>query len=1014
MDTLNFLKTILPSRGVYYLMRKVPRPNHPKGDATIHEVAGDVDDLADMVLQQDRKGDQNIYYAMASYKEAQYKTTKLSDGREFTYIVGRKKSNVAWVKSLWMDWDVGKDNTNSYASQRDALDAMKAYVKATGLPAPIVVSSGYGLHSYWLFTEEVDITAWEGVAKYQRVIMRHLGIKFDPSRDLDAASVLRPAGARNKKPGAEPRAVKVLRVETTPLPPMEFRRIFQRYVTENNLGTEVKPDPPPWAVGFGNIDSVETKDFPESFGEIVAQHCKQLQEFKETGGEDEPRWYACLGVLKHCADGEKLAHEYGKTHPRYSADETQAKLDQWPYGPTTCDKFREVNPTACEGCPHKCKSPIQLGKTEAPKTTDLTKVEPTPTAVIEAATQATTLDENGVPFAWPQGYGFDKDNVYRKVRDPEGVWQDVRIASPLFYPVDQIMDEEGTLVLRMHIWVRGRVREFLLPAKHTADKRSLKMQLHANGAHVIDDQATANFISKYKMEIQARREEIRTYNQMGWKHDFSGFLIGDKLVTVEGERQVVMGKNFPAELCGINNPTGTKEEWVQGVDTLYNRKHGEPYQFSICAAFAAPLHDLLGFSEWRGIPYALTTDESGFGKTTVNMIAQSIWGDPEAMKISDSTPKATLGIASAFNNIPFILDEVTQYLKDPADMATVLYAMSNGRPRLGMSKDGRLRESTPPWIGCCAMTGNRNILMQLSENKLLPEATQMRVFEIDLDTYPRLTSMDKTHPDFIHLNPTHNAISKTLPATCHSIIGPEYVRYIMENLTEVRARLRKTAAGFAKLVDGDATKERFYYHLITCVLVGGYYAKQLGYIHFSLNNLRDWCIAHVNRLRGAVQEARQTPEDRFYRILADLQGSLLVTKNFSNIDGRTQSAQVHLGQQIRGPISGRFVLGDEKERPKLYVTVRALQQWCADHGEHFPALRRDFLADNLIRLGHPECNKKTGAVRITLAKGVAGVPGVGNPWCVELDANKAIGMAKLYDAKIENLAEYQEAEAVAV
>ena len=68
------------------------------------------------------------------------------------------------------------------------------------------------------------------------------------------------------------------------------------------------------------------------------------------------------------------------------------------------------------------------------------------------------------------------------------------------------------------------------------------------------------------------------------------------------------------------------------------------------------------------------------------------------------------------------------------------------------------------------------------------------------------------------------------------------------------------------------------------------------------------------------------------------------------------------------------------QRTGVIRYVGAVQQWCADHGENFSAPRRDFLKEHLIRTGNAECNKKTGALRFTLAKGVAGVPGVGTPW----------------------------------
>lgn len=52
----------------------------------------------------------------------------------------------------------------------------------------------------------------------------------------------------------------------------------------------------------------------------------------------------------------------------------------------------------------------------------------------------------------------------------------------------------------------------------------------------------------------------------------------------------------------------------------------------------------------------------------------------------------------------------------------------------------------------------------------------------------------------------------------------------MTHLPEVEAKLRSTALVLGRSIVGDATKERFYLHLITAVIVGGYFARKLGYL----------------------------------------------------------------------------------------------------------------------------------------------------------------------------------------
>lgn len=1017
MNTLEFLNLILPPSGVKYLMFRRPRANG-SGDVTAHLASGDIEDLAEKILQCDKRSDTNVYFAMASYKEARYKEVARKDGSgTFSATVGRTQDNVREVKSLWLDLDVGKDGC--YESQQEAAKAVAEYVKATGLPAPLYVSSGFGVHCYWPFTESVSPSEWEGIAKYQRAAWRHFGLKADPACDQDCARVLRAPGTHNRRPGKEPKLVRVLS-KTAPKPTDAgvLRATLKTYVEKNEISVPVFEAVPDWVrnAGGGALDLFKELEHSPSYAAIAVKHCDQLKAFSETGGTHEPTWWASLGLMKFFKDGEQYAHAWSSLHVDYDYDSTQSKMDNWGYGPTTCDKFKEVNPDGCANCTKSCRSPITLGYTEEVVTPSVpeqaVEVEEVKPAV-ELPTEApSTIEE--APFGWPEGFGFNNLTIIRKVKGEDGTFADAPVAEPLFYPVEQIRDVDGTLALRCHSWPRaGRLREFNIPQKLLGDKKGLGMHLTSNGVYPQGNSENVRaFIASYAAKMQRAKAETETYRQMGWKHDYKAFLIGDTLVTADGDRKVMVSRDC-ADLAGICEPTGNIASWVSTVDALYNRENGEPYQFAICASFAAPLHELLGFPEWRGIPYAITTDKSGFGKTTVNKIAHSIWCNPEKSTIAESTPKAALSMASSFNSVPFLLDEVTQYLRDPADMASVLYALSNGRPRHGMGGDGKRREALPHWTGCCAMTGNRNILLQLAENRLNPEATQMRVFEIDLDIYPRLTTMLEGHRDYKKFYEDHHVLAKTVIAEHHSMVGPEYVRYIIKHVDEVRENLRKVSLALTKEAGGDGTKERFYYHLVTTVIVGAYYAQKLGYINFDLKNLRRWCVNHIAKLRSNVKDVSRSPRDLYASLLSAANGHLVVTRNYDSLNTRWGKVEEHKGPLLRNPLAGRYVIGDEKERSKLYITADFIRQWCTEEGLSFAAVRRQFITDKIIRFGTEGANRETGAVRVNICKGVSGHVS-GSQWCWELDTN-SLGDLGTTASNVEDLAAHRvEQESVSV
>lgn len=371
-STLKFLESIVPEEGVKFVTEWKPIPKHPNGGVMIHHPANSHADMAASSLEISSRG-RNAYFAMATYKGVIWK-----EKNDYKYPAGRSQDNALCVQTLWQDWDVGKAaEANSYATLADAKKALLQYNKAVGLPAPTVTSSGYGLHAYWTFSEPVSAAEWETIASMQRIIMRQEGIKFDPSRDKDCASVLRPIGTNNYKEGKEPAPVRLIKQGATPIPAQEYKRRFLKYITDNGLAVQPTKSnlaaKPVFAAGDGgNLAGVKDNDYPPSDANRVADKCKQITHFRDTGcAESEPLWYDCLGLIKHCENGEKWAHEWSAKAASYDEAQTQGKIDQWNFPPTTCVQFKSINPAGCEGCTQTCKSPISLGYSEeAAKATD--------------------------------------------------------------------------------------------------------------------------------------------------------------------------------------------------------------------------------------------------------------------------------------------------------------------------------------------------------------------------------------------------------------------------------------------------------------------------------------------------------------------------------------------------------------------------------------------------------------------------------------------------------------------
>ena len=95
------------------------------------------------------------------------------------------------------------------------------------------------------------------------------------------------------------------------------------------------------------------------------RHCKE-----DASILSEPEWYAALGVVGRCREGESLAHEISKPYPGYSKEETDQKLKHAmeAAGPMRCETVEEkFGASYCTDCTVKgaVNSPISLGYGQA-------------------------------------------------------------------------------------------------------------------------------------------------------------------------------------------------------------------------------------------------------------------------------------------------------------------------------------------------------------------------------------------------------------------------------------------------------------------------------------------------------------------------------------------------------------------------------------------------------------------------------------------------------------------------
>ena len=209
-ETKHFLGRILPKEGIYQatIIKNGRAQNIP---------CASIAELAEEVLKRDRPG-QNVFHACATYKDGS----------------SRMAINAVLMNAFWLDLDCGPEKAITgagYKTKLDATWALREFCGAVGLPRPMIVDSGGGLHVYWPLKETITAERWKVIADKLKRATKALGFLADQSRTADAASVLRPVGTFNRKYDP-PRPVVLLRDAASDVDPDQFETAVDSFLAK--------------------------------------------------------------------------------------------------------------------------------------------------------------------------------------------------------------------------------------------------------------------------------------------------------------------------------------------------------------------------------------------------------------------------------------------------------------------------------------------------------------------------------------------------------------------------------------------------------------------------------------------------------------------------------------------------------------------------------------------------------------------------------------------------------------
>ena len=257
---------------------------------------------------------------------------------------------------------------------------------------------------------------------------------------------------------------------------------------------------------------------------VQGEGCAQIAHIYDNQGSlEEPLWRAGLSIAQHCSDRDKGIHVISSKHPEYNPQTTERKAAETK-GPYTCDTFKKLNPSVCEGCTHKLTSPIQLGR----EFIEATEEDSVVTDIEPGTKEAKTYVIPRFPFPFFRG---KSGGIFVHTKNKEGEDIDEVVYPYDFYVVKRMQDPDlgETLLLRLHLPKDG-VRDFLMPLSSALSKEKFIGLVAQHGVTVLGKKQDIlmQYVAKWVEELQLTGKAEKSHKQFGWLEDNSAIIVGDR------------------------------------------------------------------------------------------------------------------------------------------------------------------------------------------------------------------------------------------------------------------------------------------------------------------------------------------------------------------------------------------------------------------------------------------------------------------------------------------------------
>lgn len=845
---------------------------------------------------------------------------------KFGPLPRRIHENALYFRSLWMDIDCGptkgvpdeKGKIKGYLDQDIGLREFQRFCAAVGLPKPILVNSGNGIHAYWLLEETLSRRDWEPLSQRLRELCVEHGLIVDSSV-FEASRVLRIPGTLNFKDKENPKPVEVWNEDTPRMPHAHIKALLGAPDPKEDSPDFIPRSMSPMmeALMGNKVKRFKTIMMKSAQGEGCAQllHCYQHQT-----DIDEPLWRSALSIAAFCVDADSATHKMSSQHPEYDPVQVEEKVKHLRErgGPHHCATFEKFNPGGCAGCPHqgKIKSPIMLGVEIEEADADDNEF-----IVDDGLGNQTTYQIPEYPFPFFRGA---KGGIYKRAATEEE--EPSLVYEHDFYVVKRMRDPEAgeTALFRLHLPHDG-VMEFTVPTSAITAKDELRKTLAQYGvvAHTKQYENLAQFVITFVKNLQYVRKAEQMRTQFGWADADSKFILGDREITKDGVfySPPSIATKVDAEKI---HPKGSFDKWKE-VFNLYALPGLEPHAFAVLTAFGSPL---LKFTGLEGAIINVIHPESGTGKTTILHMCNSVSGMPkELTSMFKDTFNAKIHKLGVMNNLANTIDEITNM--SGLEFSDLAYSISQGRGKDKMKNTtNELRINNTKWNGITLCSANASFYEKLGAAKNTPDGESMRLLEYRIEPN-NVIDVQMGKQMFDHQLRENYGHAMEI-----------YAQWLVNNKEEAVDLMRQIQSKIDREVQ-FTQRERFWSAVSACNIAGGLIAKNLGLHDFDMKAVYEWLKGMLGEMRHEVKPPQATAMTALGEFInAYITNSLVVN---GEVDARTSMQAMPL-LEPRGELMIRY----EPDNKDLYVSAKAFKDFCVRHQINYKGVLKELQQNNVF------------------------------------------------------------------